>query len=151
VSRQLPRPLRFGYSTETPHSTATQAVTLSHVVSGGLPTTSCPYNFDRSKMSTLSAATTQRPDESSSTPTYPNGEPILYTRQLPAELTGILEALDKHFINNDLFQPLLMHGAVLLPYASCAMAKLPSIPSLPQHFSPTRPSVGVWAHSRTRT
>ena len=67
-------------------------------------TTSCPSNFDRSKMSTLSAATTHD-HESPSTPTYSNGEPILYTGN-PAELTGILEALDEHFINNGLFQPL---------------------------------------------
>ena len=63
-------------------------------------------------MSTLSAATTHD-HESPSTPTYSNGEPILYTGN-PAELTGILEALDEHFINNGLFQPLLTHGAVLL-------------------------------------
>ena len=63
-------------------------------------------------MSSLSAATTHDP-ESPSTPTYPNGEPILYTGN-PAELTGILEALNEHFVNNGLFQPLLMHGAVLL-------------------------------------
>ena len=69
-------------------------------------------NFDRSKMSTLSTATTHD-HESPSTPTYPNGEPIVYTGN-PAELTGILEALDEHFINNGLFQPLLTHGAVLL-------------------------------------
>ena len=55
-------------------------------------------------MSTLSAATTHD-HESPSTPTYSNGEPILYTGN-PAELTGILEALDEHFINNGLFQPL---------------------------------------------
>jgi hypothetical protein len=63
-------------------------------------------------MSSLSAATTHDP-ESPSTPTYPNGEPILYTGN-PAELTGILEALNEHFVNNGLFQPLLTHGAVLL-------------------------------------
>jgi hypothetical protein len=53
-------------------------------------------------MSTLSAATTHD-HESPSTPTYSNGEPILYTGN-PAELTGILEALDEHFINNGLFR-----------------------------------------------
>jgi hypothetical protein len=35
---------------------------------------------------------------------YPNGEPILYTGN-PAELTGILEALIEHFVNNGMFQP----------------------------------------------
>jgi hypothetical protein len=63
-------------------------------------------------MSTLSAATTHD-HESPSTPTYSNGEPILYTGN-PAELTGILEALNEHFVNNGMFQPLLTHGAVLL-------------------------------------
>ncbi|KOO45985.1 hypothetical protein Ctob_016633, partial [Chrysochromulina tobinii] len=63
-------------------------------------------------MSTLSTATTHD-HESPSTPTYPNGEPILYTGN-PAELTGILEALNEHFVNNGMFQPLLTHGAVLL-------------------------------------
>ena len=63
-------------------------------------------------MSTLSTATTHD-HESPSTPTYPNGEPILYTGN-PAELTGILEALIEHFVNNGMFQPLLTHGAVLL-------------------------------------
>ena len=35
--------------------------------------------------------------------------------------------------------------------SSCAMARLPSIPSLPQHSSPTRLTRQVWARSRTRT
>ena len=82
------------------------------MVAVDVPTSSYPSNFDRSKMSTLSAATTHD-HESPSTPTFSNGEPILYTGN-PAELTGILEALNEHFVNNGLFQPLLSHGAVLL-------------------------------------
>jgi len=80
-------------------------------------------------MSSLSAATTHDP-ESPSTPTYPNGEPILYTGN-PAELTGILEALNEHFVNNGLFQPLLMHGAVLLRNGKVAVDSFTSTAPAP--------------------